>query len=229
MGTAIVRVFDKAIASTGLNERQVQALNYDYAAIHIRINNHAGYFPGATPLVLKIIFNKATGQIYGGQGFGQEGVDKRIDVLSTAIKAGLTVEDLMELEFTYAPPFGSAKDPINMLGYAASNIVEGLSDNIQWHELESVDKSKTILLDVSLETEFSAGNIKGFINIPLDDLRCRMNELDASKDIIVSCRSGQRSYMAERILKQSGFNVKNLDGAYGIYSMALPGGVNNVR
>ena len=227
--TAIVRVFDKAIASTGLNERQVQALNYDYAAIHIRINNHAGYFPGATPLVLKIIFNKATGQIYGGQGFGQEGVDKRIDVLSTAIKAGLTVEDLMELEFTYAPPFGSAKDPINMLGYAASNIVEGLSDNIQWHELESVDKSKTILLDVSLETEFSAGNIKGFINIPLDDLRCRMNELDASKDIIVSCRSGQRSYMAERILKQSGFNVKNLDGAYGIYSMALPGGVNNVR
>ena len=229
MGTAIVRVFDKAIASTGLNERQVQALNYDYAAIHIRINNHAGYFPGATPLVLKIIFNKATGQIYGGQGFGQEGVDKRIDVLSTAIKAGLTVEDLMELEFTYAPPFGSAKDPINMLGYAASNIVEGLSDNIQWHELESVDKSKTILLDVSLETEFSAGNIKGFINIPLDDLRCRMNELDASKDIIVSCRSGQRSYMAERILKQSGFNVKNLDGAYGIYSMALPGGVNKVR
>ena len=229
MGTAIVRVFDKAIASTGLNERQVQALNYDYAAIHIRINNHAGYFPGATPLVLKIIFNKATGQIYGGQGFGQEGVDKRIDVLSTAIKAGLTVEDLMELEFTYAPPFGSAKDPINMLGYAASNIVEGLSDNIQWHELESVDKSKTILLDVSLETEFSAGNIKGFINIPLDDLRCRMNELAASKDIIVSCRSGQRSYMAERILKQSGFNVKNLDGAYGIYSMALPGGVNNVR
>ncbi len=229
MGTAIVRVFDKAIASTGLNERQVQALNYDYAAIHIRINNHAGYFPGATPLVLKIIFNKTTGQIYGGQGFGQEGVDKRIDVLSTAIKAGLTVEDLMELEFTYAPPFGSAKDPINMLGYAASNIVEGLSDNIQWHELESVDKSKTILLDVSLETEFSAGNIKGFINIPLDDLRCRMNELDASKDIIVSCRSGQRSYMAERILKQSGFNVKNLDGAYGIYSMALPGGVNNVR
>ncbi len=229
MGTAIVRVFDKAIASTGLNERQVQALNYDYAAIHIRINNHAGYFPGATPLVLKIIFNKVTGQIYGGQGFGQEGVDKRIDVLSTAIKAGLTVEDLMELEFTYAPPFGSAKDPINMLGYAASNIVEGLSDNIQWHELESVDKSKTILLDVSLETEFSAGNIKGFINIPLDDLRCRMNELDASKDIIVSCRSGQRSYMAERILKQSGFNVKNLDGAYGIYSMALPGGVNNVR
>lgn len=229
MGTAIVRVFDKAIASTGLNERQVQALNYDYAAIHIRINNHAGYFPGATPLVLKIIFNKATGQIYGGQGFGQEGVDKRIDVLSTAIKAGLTVEDLMELEFTYAPPFGSAKDPINMLGYAASNIVEGLSDNIQWHELESVDKSKTILLDVSLETEFSAGNIKGFINIPLDDLRCRMAELDASKDIIVSCRSGQRSYMAERILKQSGFNVKNLDGAYGIYSMALPGGVNNVR
>ena len=229
MGTAIVRVFDKAIASTGLNERQVQALNYDYAAIHIRINNHAGYFPGATPLVLKIIFNKTTGQIYGGQGFGQEGVDKRIDVLSTAIKAGLTVEDLMELEFTYAPPFGSAKDPINMLGYAASNIVEGLSDNIQWHELESVDKSKTILLDVSLETEFSAGNIKGFINIPLDDLRCRMAELDASKDIIVSCRSGQRSYMAERILKQSGFNVKNLDGAYGIYSMALPGGVNNVR
>lgn len=226
MAAAIVRIFDYAIGSVGLNERQVQDLGYEYAAVHLRTNNHAGYFPGATPLVLKMIFNKVTGAIYGAQVFGNEGVDKRLDVLSTAIKAGLSVEDLMELELTYAPPFGSAKDPVNMLGYAALNIVEGLSDNIQWHELETFDKETTTFIDVSSLQEYEAGHIKGFINIPLDNLRCRVAEIDASKHVVVSCRSGQRSYIAERMLKQSGFKVTNLDGAFSIYSKGNPGGIN---
>lgn len=226
LGAAIVRVFDSAIGSVGLNERAVKERGYPYAAVHIRANNHAGYFPNATPLVLKMVFNKEDGTIYGAQVFGQEGVDKRLDILSTAIKANLDVFDLTELEFTYAPPFGSAKDPVNMLGYVASNIVEGTSNNIQWHELADIDYETTQLVDVSLPNEFQGGHIKGFINIPLDDLRSRLDELDPKRNIIVSCRSGQRSYMAERILKQSGFNVTNLDGAFGIYSMGNPGGIN---
>lgn len=225
IAAAIVRVFDYAIGSVGLNERQVKELDVNYGAIHVRTNNHAGYFPNATALVLKMIFNKDNGTIYGAQVFGQEGVDKRLDVLSTAIKAGLGVEDLMELELTYAPPFGSAKDPVNMLGYAALNIVEGLSENIQWHELQTLDLENTELIDVSLPQEFENGRINGFRNIPLDNLRCRFHEIDSSKEVIVSCRSGQRSYIAERILKQSGFKVRNLDGAFGIYSKGNPGGV----
>lgn len=224
IAAAIVRVFDHAIGSVGLNERQVSQMGYEYSAIHVRANNHAGYFPNATPLVLKMIFNKQSGQIYGAQVFGQEGVDKRLDVLSTAIKSKLTVEDLMELELTYAPPFGSAKDPVNMLGYAALNIVESLSENIQWHELEDLDDSVQ-RIDVSLEREYEEGHINGFINIPLDDLRCRLHEIDMNREVVVSCRSGQRSYIAERILKQSGYNVKNLDGSFGIYSKGNPGGI----
>lgn len=225
LATAIVRVFDSAIGSTGLNERQVQALGYDYAAVHVRANNHAGYFPNATPLVLKMIFNKLDGTIYGAQVFGKEGVDKRLDVISTAIKAGMSVEDLMELELSYAPPFGSAKDPVNMLGYAASNIVEGLSENVQWYEIEDLKETDVQMVDVSTPAEYAGSHIKGFINIPLDDLRCQLTQLNPEKDVIVSCRSGQRSYMAERILKQSGFKVRNLDGAIGIYKMGNPGGI----
>ena len=222
LGTAIVRIFDTAIGSTGLTERQVQGLNYDYAAVHITANNHAGYFPGASPLILKMIFNKVDGTIYGAQVFGKDGVDKRLDVLSMAIKGNVSVHDLMEFESSYAPPFGSAKDPVNMLGYVASNIVEGVSENVQWHELASYKDKDVQLVDVSTVEEFSQASIKGFINIPLDDLRCKFNTLDINKEVIVSCRSGQRSYMAERILKQAGFKVKNLDGAIGIYRRGLP-------
>ena len=134
-GTAIVRVFNLQAASTGLSERQVQLSNLTYKAIHITANDHAGYYPGASAITLKLIFNPDNGEIYGAQAVGQKGIDKRIDILSTAIKAGLTIFDLPELEFTYAPPFGSAKDPVNMVGYAAMNIALGQSSNIQWHEL----------------------------------------------------------------------------------------------
>lgn len=223
IGTAIVRVFDLAAASTGLNERQLQEMKLAYKAVHITAKSHAGYFPESQPITLKLIFDPATGKIFGAQAVGKDGVDKRIDTLATAIKADLTVMDLPELEFTYAPPFGSAKDPVNMIGYAALNIVEGLSDNIQFYELKEAQKAGAVLLDVrNLDELKNNGSIGEDINIPLDELRERLDELPKDKQIIVSCQSGQRSYLAERILKNNGFMVKNLDGAFQIYSTAYP-------
>ncbi len=219
LGTAIVRVFDKAIASTGMNERQLKLAGRDYQVVHVQGKSHAGYYPGASDLTLKLLFHPKTGEIYGAQAVGEDGVDKRIDIIATAIKAGLTVADLPELEFTYAPPFGSAKDPVNMAGYAALNIIEGLSDTIQWYELDAAREAGAYLLDVRNENEFDNAPLADFVNIPLDNLRCRLHEVPKDKEVIVSCASGQRSYLAERILKQSGYNVKNLDGAYAVYAM----------
>lgn len=218
IGTAIVRVFGVAAASTGLNERQLKASKLEYKAVHVTANQHAGYFPGASSIYMKLLFHPKTGAIYGAQAVGSEGVDKRIDVLATAIKGNLNVMDLMELEFTYAPPFGSAKDPVNMLGYAATNIIEGFSDNIQWYELEEMRKNGAFLVDVREVSEVRRGRIDGFVNIPLNDLRSRLHEIPEDKPVVVSCLSGQRSYMAERILKQHEFKVYNLDGAFNIYS-----------
>lgn len=218
LGTAIVRVFDLQVASTGLSESQLQSLNLKHKIVHVTANNHAGYYPGATSIVLKLIFEPESGEIFGAQALGKEGVDKRIDILSTAIKAKLTVFDLPELEFTYAPPFGSAKDPVNMAGYAAMNIILGQSENIQWHELADELAKGKVLLDVRNPNELIKGKFKNSQNIPLDELRERLNELDKNIQYIVSCQSGLRSYNAERILKQEGYQVKNLDGAFGLYS-----------
>lgn len=222
LGTSIVRVFGKAAASTGLNERQLKMANLDYKCVHVQGKNHAGYFPKSRPIILKLLFNPKTGDIYGAQAFGEDGVDKRIDILSTAIRAGLKVEDLPELEFTYAPPFGSAKDIVNMAGYAALNIIEGLTDTIQWHELKEKQEAGAFLLDVRTVKEFSCGAMKDATNIPLDELRNHINELPKNKEIIVSCQSGQRSYIAERILKQAGFKACNLDGSFSLYSTVSP-------
>ncbi len=218
LGTAIVRVFDLQVASTGLSESQLQSLNLKHKIVHVTANNHAGYYPGATAIVLKLIFEPESGEIFGAQALGKEGVNKRIDILSTAIKAKLTVFDLPELEFTYAPPFGSAKDPVNMAGYAAMNIILGQSENIQWHELADELAKGKVLLDVRNPAELIKGKFKNSQNIPLDELRERLNELDKKIQYIVSCQSGLRSYNAERILKQEGYQVKNLDGAFGLYS-----------
>ena len=218
IGTAIVRTFSLTAASTGLSEKQVQDSNLKYKAVHITANDHAGYYPGASSILLKLIFNPESGHIFGASAVGQKGVDKRIDVLATAIKAGMTVFDLPELELSYAPPFGSAKDPVNMIGYAAMNIAMGLSDNIQWHQLEAELAQGKVLLDVRQENEVARGGFKEAINIPLNDLRQNMDKLDKNKAYIVSCQSGLRSYTAERILKQEGLKVENLDGAYGLYS-----------
>lgn len=218
LGTAIVRVFDFQVASTGLSEFQLRGLKINHKIVHVTANNHAGYYPEATSIVLKLIFEPESGQIFGAQAIGKEGVDKRIDILSTAIKAKLTVFDLPELELTYAPPFGSAKDPVNMAGYAATNLLLGQSENIQWHELAAELTKGKVLLDVRNPNELAKGKFKNSQNIPLDDLRERLNELDKKTEYIVSCQSGLRSYNAERILKQEGYKVKNLDGAFGLYS-----------
>ncbi|MBJ8325343.1 FAD-dependent oxidoreductase [Streptococcus pacificus] len=222
IGTAIVRVFDLSAASTGLSERVAKSLGYDVSVVHTSGKDHASYYPGATDVTLKLIFNRQTGQIYGAQGVGQKGVDKRIDVLATAIKGNLTIFDLPELELTYAPPFGSAKDPVNMIGYAAINIAEGLSQNIQWHELPKALENGAKLLDVRTTPEVKKGHFKDYIHIPLDSLRARLSELDKSNTYIVSCHSGLRSYIAERLLQQEGFKVKNLDGAYSLYNAVRP-------
>ena len=223
IGTAIVRVFDLAAASTGLSERQLRNSQLEYKAVHTTSKSHAGYFPGSHPIVMKLLFHPVTGKIYGAQAIGQDGVDKRIDIIATAIKAGLTVMDLPELEFTYAPPFGSAKDPVNMIGYAAANIIEGFSENIQYYELKEAIQNGALFLDVRNPGELkNNGSLPHAENIPLDELRNRLAELPKDQEIIVSCQSGQRSYLAERILKNNGFNVKNLDGAFQIYSAIYP-------
>ncbi|WP_028273992.1 FAD-dependent oxidoreductase [Atopococcus tabaci] len=230
IGTAIVRVFDLVGASTGLNERQLQQAGKEYKAVHIQSKHHAGYYPGAETIVLKLLFHPETGDIYGAQAVGKEGVDKRIDVIATAIKGGLAVHDLPELELTYAPPFGSAKDPVNMAGYAAINIVEGFSDTAQWYEVEELQENGWTLLDVRGEEEIANnGEMPGAVNIPLNDLRGRLDELDKHQSYLVSCHSGQRSYIAERIMKQNGFTVKNLDGAFALYSTVKPENIHKKK
>ena len=222
IGTAIVRVFDQTAASTGLSERQAKLAGFATKVVHVTGKDHAGYFPGATDITLKLIFDAETGVIYGAQGIGQKGVDKRIDSLATAIKGKLTVFDLPELEFTYAPPFGSAKDPINMLGYVAMNQLEGISESIQWYELASEVKNGAVLLDVRNPSEFANGRFPHALEIPLDELREKIETLDKTKDYIVSCHSGLRSYIAERMLKQARLHVKNLDGAFALYQTVKP-------
>lgn len=222
IGTAIVRVFDVTAATTGLSERTAKLAQLPVSVVHITGKDHAGYFPGATDITLKLIFNAETGEIYGAQGIGAKGVDKRIDILATAIKGKLTIFDLPELELTYAPPFGSAKDPVNMLGYAAMNLAEGLSESIQWYELETELANGKVLLDVRTDEELTRGKFKEAYHLPLNDLRQNITQLDADKEYIVSCHSGLRSYIAERILKQANIQVKNLDGAFALYQMVRP-------
>lgn len=223
IGTAIVRVFDLAAASTGLSERSAKLAGLNPQVVHLSGKDHAGYYPDATDIYLKLIFDADTGKIYGAQGIGAKGVDKRIDILATAIKGGLTIFDLPELEFTYAPPFGSAKDPVNMIGYAAINLAEGISENIQWHELTEALENGKQLLDVRSEMELTNnGRFQQALHIPLDELRDRLSELDPSVSYVVTCHSGLRSYIAERILKQAGINCQNLDGAFSLYNTIKP-------
>lgn len=220
--TAIVRTFDLTAAATGFSEQQAKEKGLAVSVVHVRGTSHAGYFPGGTPLLLKLIFNADSGTIYGAQGVVQAGVDKRLDVLATAIKGGLTVADLPELELTYAPPFGSAKDPVNMLGYAAQNVMDGLSHSIQWSELPAALQAGKRVLDVRNTAELSDGVFPNSVTIPLNELRDRLDELDPKQAYVVSCFSGQRSYMAERILRQHGFDVVNLDGAFNLYQAVRP-------
>ena len=222
IGTAIIRTFGMTAASTGLSERTAKENELSFEVVHVSGKDHASYYPEATDILLKLIFHPETGEIYGAQGVGAKGVDKRIDILATAIKGHLTIFDLPELELTYAPPFGSAKDPVNMLGYAAMNIAEGLSETVQWHELPTELAKGKILLDVRTAEELEKGKFKEAKHIPLNELRDRLDELDSQQEYIVSCHSGLRSYLAERILKQSGYHAKNLDGAFSLYQTVRP-------
>ncbi len=217
IGTAIVKVFDLAVASTGWNEKRLKAANIEHSAIHTHPGSHAGYYPGAETLALKLLINPKTGEIYGAQGVGKDGVDKRIDVISTAIRAGITAPELADLELAYAPPFGSAKDPVNILGYVAENIVSGLVKTAQWHEIDDFRNEEFTLLDVRTPGECAKGMIPGFINIPVDEIRNRFSEIKTKK-VLVTCQVGQRAHTATLLLKNLGFEPVNLDGGYHLWS-----------
>lgn len=222
LGSAIVRLFDMTFAATGLKE--VMLNKDDIYIMHLKANDHASYFPNATPIHMKVIFDKKSHLILGAQAFGKNGVDKRIDVIATAIRSGLKINDLQELELTYAPPYGSAKDIINMAGYVGENLILGLSQTKQWYEVSEYQNSDDkCILDVRNHDEYREGHIQGAIHMPLDQLRCLMNDLPLDKEILVYCASGIRSYNAEMILRSAGYNVKNLDGAYGLYELATKG------
>ena len=218
LGTSVAKVFDLTVASTGNNEKTLKRLGVPYEVLHIHPSSHAGYYPGASQISLKLIFDKNTGKIFGAQAIAGDGADKRIDVIATAIKGGLTVEDLTNLELSYAPPFSSAKDPVNMAGYVATNIMDGELEHIQWHEVDQIVADGGLLIDVREPVEREFGFIEGSINISLNDLRTRLEELPRDQTIYVSCQVGLRGYLAARILKNNGYQVKNVDGGWRTYS-----------
>lgn len=212
LGTAIIKVFGLTGASTGLNERSVKRLNISYERIYLHPNDHASYYPGATPISIKLIYEKGSGKILGAQAIGIKGVDKFIDVIATTIKFGGKLEDLAELELAYAPPFSSAKSPINMAGFVGSNLEEGLVEQIVMEDLKNYDENKQIILDVREEVEVATGKIDNSINIPLSELRKRFMELPKDKEVLVYCAVGLRGYIATRFLLQNGYNTKNIAG-----------------
>ena len=218
-GTAIIKIFNLTGASTGNNERTLQRVGTPYRVVNVHPGSHASYYPGATPISLKLIFGE-DGKILGAQAFGQEGVDKRIDVITTAMRLNGTIYDLTELELTYAPPFSSAKDPVNMAGFLAENVLTGKTSVVSYQELEARDEEAVTLVDVRTAQEYKLGHVEKALHIPVDDLRTRSNELDANKEIWVYCQVGMRGYIASRILEQKGFKVKNVTGGYKTISQA---------
>ena len=220
LGTAILKAFDLTAASTGLNEKQLKRLGLPYLTTITHGGSHAGYYPGARPIALKLLYSPE-GRIWGAQAVGMDGVDKRMDVLATAIHAGLTVEELADLELAYAPPFSSAKDPVNIAGYVAANVLNGSHEVIQWHEIAALDRTQVQLIDVRTAEEYDLGSIHDAVNIDLNQLRARLATLDKARPVVVFCQVGLRGYLAYRILKQAGFNsVRNLTGGYKTWQLA---------
>jgi rhodanese-related sulfurtransferase len=217
IGTAIVKVFDLMIAATGWNEKRLVAAGRPHMVIHTHPNNHAGYYPDAKQIALKLIFDPLSGEILGAQGVGVDGVDKRIDVIATAMRGGITAPELADLELAYAPPFGSAKDPVNMLGYIAENMSSGLLKTAQWNQTQQLRDSGYQLIDVRSTSEFANGSIPGAVNIPVDEIRDRVSEISHAP-ILVNCQVGQRGHTASMLLKELGFDATNLDGGYLTYS-----------
>jgi rhodanese-related sulfurtransferase len=229
VGTVILGAFGFAVGITGLSERAAIKAGIKHQVIHVHPNNHAGYYPGAKRVSMKVLFDPETGLILGAQAHGEDGVDKRIDVIATAMHAsasagggsrgGLTIDDLMDLELAYAPQFGSAKDAINIAGYVGNNVFNGTTPTLQWHELETARAAGAQVVDVRSPHEHGAGHIPGTINIPVDELRDRLGEVQL-EDVVVYCAVGQRGHIATQILKAAGAKVRNLDGGYSTWSVA---------
>ena len=216
-GTSVAKVFELTVAGTGNSERLLKSQGIEYEVIHIHPNSHAGYYPGASPIALKLLFGRKDGKIFGAQAVGVEGVEKRIDVIATAMKFGAKAPDLAKIELSYAPPYSSAKDPVNMLGYTADNMMREKVSTFQWSEISDLKAAGAYFLDVREDFELATGFIEGGIQIPLNQLRDRLNELPKDQTIYVYCQVGARGYNAARILMQEGFEVKNLDGGYKTY------------
>jgi len=218
-GSSVIKIFDMTVATTGINEQQAKASGYEYEKVILTQNSHAGYYPQATAMTVKLIFERKTLSILGAQIVGYDGVDKRIDVIATAIRAGLKADQLKDLDLAYAPPYSSAKDPVNMVGFVAENIKNGVVKQFYYEDIPSLcERKDVVLLDTRTTLEYMHGHADGFINIPLDDLRARINELDKAKKIYVMCQSGLRSYLATRILMQHGFDAYNFAGGFRLYS-----------
>ena len=218
-GSSVIKLFDMTVATTGINEQQAKANGIEYEKVILTQNSHAGYYPSATAMTVKLIFEKATYKILGAQIVGYDGVDKRIDVIATAIRAGMKADELKDLDLAYAPPYSSAKDPVNMAGFVVENIKNGIVKQFYYEDIPSLrERDDLILLDTRTPFEYMRGHAEDFINIPLDDLRERLGELDKTKKIYVMCQSGLRSYLATRILTQNGFDAYNFAGGFRLYS-----------
>ena len=213
IGTGIIGAYGMAAALTGITEGLAKRMNIPHQIIHLHPSNHAGYYPGVERVSLKVLFDPETGKILGAQGIGRDGVDKRMDVIATAIYAGLTIDDLMNLELSYAPAFGSAKDAINQIGYVGNNVRTGKTENIQWHELKAAQDEGALVVDVRTDGEHQSGNIPNTKSIPVDVLRENVEEL-RGKDVIVTCAVGQRGHTAVQLLRGYGIRARNLDGGY---------------
>ncbi len=219
-GTAVLKLFDMTAAATGLNEKAAKAAGLAYDRTITFSANHASYYPGATNMTVKVLFDPETGRLLGAQIVGFDGVDKRIDVLATAIRAGMTGLDLTELELAYAPPYGSAKDPVNMAGFVIENVLTRTVRQFHWDEVDTLPRDGSVtLLDTRTDEEVAHGRIEGTVHIPLDSLRDRVGELDPKKPVYINCHSGLRSYIACRILSQHGFTCYNLSGGWRFYDL----------
>lgn len=221
-GSSVLKLFDMTVAATGLNEAAARAAGIAFDKTVTFSASHATYYPGATNMTVKTLFSPETGRLLGAQIVGFEGVDKRIDVLAAAVRMGMTGEALTELELSYAPPYSSAKDPVNMAGYVIENVRSGLVRQYHWHDVEALPRDgSVILLDTRTPAEYGRGHIEGAVNLPLDELRERLPELERSKSVYVNCHSGLRSYLACRILMQNGFECYNLSGGYRFYQIVM--------
>ena len=221
-GSAVLKLFDMTVATTGMNERRAQAEGLDYDKVYTYSPSHASYYPNGKPMSVKVLWDKQTLKILGAQIVGFDGADKRMDVLATAIRFGAKVTDLKNLELCYAPPFGSARDPVNMVGFVAENVINGTVKQVFWHDVENLPRDGSVfLLDVRTKSETARGMIEGAVNIPLDTFRENLDKLPKDKPIYVNCHSGQRSYIACRILVANGFDCYNLAGGWRLYESVV--------